>query len=133
MSESPKTILVVDDNPDFLEQMRLSLEAAGLVVVTAPGAAEAGRIVAETHFDAAVCDLMMEHADSGFTLAHQIKRKDPSIPVILVTAVAGEAGIPFDAAGNQERSWLSADAVLDKPVRGEQLRRELSRLLKVQL
>jgi CheY-like chemotaxis protein len=133
MPDRPITVLVVDDNPDFLEQMKLALEASGITVVAADSGAAAAALLASTQFDAAVCDLMMEHADSGFVLAHQIKRKDPAIPVILVTAVAGEAGIPFDAASREERSWLSADAVLDKPVRGEQLRRELSRLLKVQL
>ena len=133
MPDRPITVLVVDDNPDFLELTKLALEVAGITVITAESGAAAAALLPEAHFDAAVCDLMMEHNDSGFTLAHQIKRKDPAIPVILVTAVAGEAGITFDAAGRQERSWLQADAVLDKPVRGEELRRELSRLLKVQI
>ena len=133
MPERPITVLVVDDNPDFLEQMKLELEVAGITVITADSGSAAAALLPDTHFDAAVCDLMMEHADSGFTLAHQIKRKDASIPVILVTAVAGEAGIPFDAASRAEHSWMSADTVLDKPVRGEQLRREIARLLKVQL
>jgi CheY-like chemotaxis protein len=133
MVEREITVLVVDDNPDFLEQMKLELESTGITVVAAESAGAAAALVSGTRFDAAVCDLMMEHADSGFTLAHQIKRKDPAIPVILVTGVAGETGIPFDAASREEHSWLAADAVLDKPVRGEQLRRELARLLKVRL
>ena len=34
---TPATVLVVDDDPDFLQQMRLQLEAAGFQVVTADG------------------------------------------------------------------------------------------------
>ena len=37
--------------------------------------------------DLAIVDLMMEYKDSGFALCYHIKKKDPSIPVILVTAV----------------------------------------------
>ena len=43
------------------------------------------------------------------------------MPVILVTAVASETGLDFDAATAEERGWIKADAVLDKPVRFEQL------------
>lgn len=131
MTTPPRTILVVDDNPDFLEQMKLQLEAGGFVTVTADSATEARKLVASTVFDLAICDLMMEHADSGFGLAHAIKRKDPHIPVIMVTAVASEAGIAIDATSKGERAWAGADVILDKPVRYEQLVREISRLLKL--
>jgi two-component system, OmpR family, response regulator len=129
MAERKTTVLVVDDNQDFLEQTRLGLEAAGFAVVVAEGEAEALRIIPGAAFDAAVLDLMMEHDDSGFIVARQVKRKGPKIPVILVTAVASETGMVFDATTAEERSWVNADAVLDKPVRAEQLVRELARLL----
>lgn len=130
MSDQALTVLLVDDNEDFLEQTRLQLEAAGYRVVVAVGQEEADRIVPETPFDVAVVDLMMEHHDSGFVVAYHIKKKDPSIPVILVTAVAAETGLVFDAATREERSWVHADVVLDKPVRVEQLQREFKRLIR---
>lgn len=129
MTTSPQTILVVDDNPDFCEQMKLQLEAAGFVAVVAESAQHARELLPTTDFVLAICDLMMEHSDSGFTLAHAIKRKDPKIPVIMVTAVASEAGIAIDATSKGERSWAGADVILDKPVRFEQLTREINRLL----
>ncbi len=36
----------------------------------------------------------------------------------------------FDAATDEERSWIKADAMLAKPIRFEQLKREIDRLLK---
>jgi CheY-like chemotaxis protein len=125
----PKTILVVDDDPDFLFQMEAMLKKAGHTVVTAGGQKKAEEILENLRPDLAVIDLMMEHADGGFALSYHIKRKDSSIPVILVTAVVSETGIEFDASTDEERSWVKADAFLAKPVRFEQLDREMRRLL----
>jgi len=72
----------------------------------------------------------MEHSDAGFALAYHIKKKDESIPVILVTAVASETGLEFDVATNEERSWVKADAFLAKPIRFEQLLAEIKKYLK---
>lgn len=131
MTDGSLTVLLVDDNEDFLDQMGMQLGAAGFQVVTAVGQREADRMLPDTHFDVAVVDLMMEHHDSGFAVAFHIKKKNPAIPVILVTAVASETGLAFEAATREEQSWIHADVVLDKPVRLEQLLREIKRLLKV--
>jgi CheY-like chemotaxis protein len=63
-------------------------------------------------------------------LCYHIKRKDPGIPVVLLTAVTHQTGLEFDAVTDEERSWVKADAMLAKPVRFEQLEREIERLLK---
>jgi two-component system, OmpR family, response regulator len=128
MTES-RTILVVDDDPDFVFQMETQLKRAGYTVVTAGGQKEAEEKLRTLKPDLAVVDLMMEHTDGGFALSYHIKRKDPSIPVILVTAVTAETGMEFDAATDEEQSWVKADALLSKPVRFEQLEREMHRLL----
>jgi CheY-like chemotaxis protein len=80
--------------------------------------------------DLAVVDLMMEDMDGGFVLCHRIKKLDPKIPVIMVTAVSSETGIEFDLASEKGKSWFKADALLTKPARFEQLKREIERLLK---
>ena len=125
-----KTVLVVDDDVDLLTQVKLQLETAGFQVITAESEREAEKILETTRPDLAILDLMMEHMDAGFTLSYHIKKKDPSIPVILMTAVTRETGFEFDISSTEERSWIKADAVLDKPIRFEQLRREIERLMK---
>lgn len=125
-----QTILVVDDDVDFLEQMRVQLEAAGYAVVTADGQAKAEQALARGLPDLLLVDLMMEHADGGFSLCYHAKRMNPALPVIIVTAVTSQTGLEFDAATDEERSWVKADAILPKPVRFEQLAREMARLLK---
>ena len=125
-----KTVLIVDDDEDFLLQQKVLLENAGFQVITANGQAAAEEILRDRTPDAALVDLMMEEQDGGFALCHHIKRDHPDMPVILVTAVQSETGLSFDAATDEERSWVKADAMLTKPVRGEQLVRELNRLMK---
>ena len=127
---SEKKILVVDDDQDFRFQMKLQLEAAGYSVITAESRTEAEKILVDTKPDIALIDLMMENMDDGFTLAYHIKKKDSTIPVILATAVTRETGLEFDAATDEERMWVKADVVLTKPIRFEQLHREIKRLLK---
>jgi hypothetical protein len=49
--------------------------------------------------------------------------------VILVTAVTAETGLSFSPTTGAERAWVGADALLAKPIRFEQLKREVERLL----
>lgn len=125
-----KRILVVDDDVDLLLQMKLQLENAGYTVTTAESEKKAEEILKTNVPDLAIVDLMMERMDGGFVLCYNIKKKNPDVPVIMVTGVTRETGMEFDAATDDERSWLKADAILAKPIRFEQLQREIDRLLK---
>lgn len=124
-----KTILLVDDDEDYLYQQQIQLEAAGYKVLKAESEQRAEELLLETRPDIAIVDLMMENFDAGFSLCYHIKKNDPSIPVIIVTAVTSETGLEFDTTTDEERSWVRADALLAKPVRFEQLRKEIERLL----
>jgi CheY-like chemotaxis protein len=131
-TDKPKagaTILIVDDDEDFRLQTRLQLEARGFRVVEAENPAQGGEVLEKEKPDLAIVDLMMDEMDAGFTFCYQVKKKSPQIPVILCTGVASETGLEFDAATDEERSWVKADAVLNKPMRFEQLVLEIERLL----
>lgn len=127
--QTQKKALVVDDDPDFLFQQQKALEQMGFAVTTASGRAEAMEKLGDFRPDVALVDLMMEEKDGGFVLAHHIKRLHPETRVIVVTAVTGETGLTFDLAGQGNRPWIKADALLAKPVRFEQLEREVARVL----
>lgn len=124
-----KTILLVDDDIDFLRQHEMQLTAAGFKVLTAEDSKSAMEIVNQSRPDLAIVDIMMEHMDDGFALCYQLKKKDSTMPVIVVTGVTSRTGMEFDASTEEERSWVKADAMLAKPVRFEQLLREISRLV----
>ena len=129
MTETKKRILIVDDDPDFRFQQRVQLEQAGFEVIEAEGLEKARLLIDEGTFDLAMVDLMMEEFDTGFTLCHEIKKKHANVPVIMITGVKGETGLEFNASTQEERSWIKADALLAKPVRIDQLLREVGRLL----
>jgi DNA-binding response OmpR family regulator len=123
-------ILLVYDDEYFLFQHRIRLEHAGFTVTTASSRTEAETLAGERRPDLAIVDLMMDEADDGFILAHHLKDKMPGLPIILVTAVTAETGLSFVPATAAEQVWVAADVVLAKPVRFDQLRGEIERLLK---
>ena len=122
-------ILVVDDDPDIVDQLTLLLQSDGYEVVQAGGLEEAEQVLLTGKPDLAIVDLMMENKDSGFVLCHEIKRLYPGTPVIVLTGVKAETGISFASPSAEEQSWVKADRILDKPVRPEQLRNEVRHLL----
>lgn len=128
MSEQTN-ILVVDDDPDVVEQVSIALKAEGWRVHTAGSQKEAEELLLSVRPDVAILDLMMEQTDSGFVLAHYLKKLYPQAAVILLTAVTAATGMSFGATGAGARSWAKADRVLDKPIRAEQIRAEVRRLL----
>ena len=128
--QEQKKILVVDDDIDMLEQVAMILKAEGYQVIQAQGQKEGEEALLSTIPDLAVLDLMMENMDSGFVLCHHVKRLFPETPVILLTAVKAATGLDFHPQSNEAASWVKADVVMDKPVRPEQLRQEVRRLLK---
>jgi CheY-like chemotaxis protein len=124
-----KKLLVVDDDPDILEQITAVLLAAGYEVTAAEGRIAAEEAILKMKPDLAILDLMMEEKDSGFVLSYQIKRLYADVPIILLTAVSGATGLSFNDQNRDARSWIKVDAIMDKPVRPEQLRAEVFRLL----
>ncbi len=126
-----KTILIVDDDPDYLFQIRLKVEQFGFEPITAEGQKEAETIIETVKPDLAILDLMMESDDSGFILAYKIKRKYPDVPIIIATAVTAETGMTFEMNRDDDQQWIKADLFLDKGIRADQLHREINKLLKI--
>ncbi len=124
-----KTILIVDDDEDFRSEIEAALVADGFRVTTAEGQRQASASIEEELPDLAVINLVMEELDSGFVLAYHIKKAHANTPVILITASAGDTHLDFDTSTASERSWIKADVLLNKPLRYEQLKREINRLL----
>ena len=128
MTDAKIKILVVEDDPDMMEQMKIYLESEKYEVISASTQKEAEPLIKPGAFQAAVLDLMMENPDSGFVLSHKIKQMDPKLPVIIVTSVTKETGFNFDKA-HDPKSWIKADAIIHKELRFEQLKAELKRLM----
>jgi CheY-like chemotaxis protein len=93
LSESKAVILCVDDEPNSLVLRKLVLQKAGYEVVTASSAVLALDLLASRHVDLVLSDQLMP-GQTGTELTRQIKRRWPSLPVILISGVNE---IPADA------------------------------------
>lgn len=96
------TILLVDDETGYTEALAKRLRRREQLVFTAPGGAEALKVLENEAIDVAVIDVRMPEMD-GLTLLSVIKQKHPGVEVIMLTghadvtdAVRGMEGGAFD-------------------------------------
>ena len=78
-------ILVVDDNPNLLELIRMRLESADYDVTATADEEQAMRALKEKFFDLCIVDLMLANGD-GLTLMDAFRGIHPDVPTIILTA-----------------------------------------------
>ncbi|WP_025785317.1 response regulator transcription factor [Sporosarcina sp. D27] len=106
------TILAVDDDPNILELVRITLSAASYTVMKAKNGREALELMEQEVPDLAVVDVMMPEMD-GYTLTKKL-RSEWDIPVLLLTA-KGELE-------DKEKGFLAgSDDYLVKPFEPKEL------------
>lgn len=129
MSSEEKIILIVDDDYDYLFQLKFQIEKWGYKVITAESQKEAEDLLKTVKPDLAILDLMMENEDSGFVLSYKMKRLYPAVPIIIATAVSAETGMSFGINTTEDKKWIKADLYLEKGIRPEQLKMEIEKLI----
>ena len=122
-------ILVIDDDPSGTELLITLLGLEGFQGSRLENWADPLADVERQRPDLVIFDLMMENMDSGFILSHRMRRTYPEVPIIIVSAVAQDAGMRFDTKSAEMKDWIKADVFLDKQIRPEQIQAEVSRLL----
>jgi len=110
-----KTILCVDDDPAFLDSLRMILEEAGYVVRTAQSAEAGLTAYKEAKPDLVLADLMMEEVDSGISLVKDIRALGPTPPVYIFSSVGDGLNSSVDY------SSLGVNGILQKPLNPERL------------
>ncbi len=109
------TILVVDDQPDLLGGLALTLGSAGYQVLTASDGNEALALLQEQAVDLILADIAMPHMN-GYQLYERVREKPAwvAIPFLFLTARAMDSDIRY---GKQ----LGVDDYLTKPIQPEDL------------
>jgi CheY-like chemotaxis protein len=116
---SPRSILVVDDEPLICDAVKIMLAFDGHTVRTATSAQEALAILENEVFDLIITDFEMPHM-KGDALAAAIKARAPKLPVVMITAYAEM----LQAAGNP---LTGVDCVISKPFLLENLRQAIAK------
>ncbi len=80
-----KAILVVDDEIEFLNMIRLRLEANDYEVVTAINGEQAMEKLKDYKLDAVLLDIMLPDMN-GIDILKTIRKKDKNLPVFMITA-----------------------------------------------
>src|SRR2546422_2710708 len=116
-------VLVIDDEPDLLELLELTLSRMGLDTTRAQSVAEAIRLLDAQGFDLCLTDMRLPDGE-GLRVVEHITEKGLDVPVAVITA--------FGSAENAVAA-LKAGAFdyLAKPVALEQLRALVKQALKV--
>jgi len=123
-----KKILLVDDDPDLLNAVRMILEAKNYEVAAAYGGVEGLQKARTENPDLIVLDVMMPDKD-GYAVCKELK-SDPQlsrIPVLLLTAVVSH--ISTTRFTQQMGLETEADDYIDKPVEPEVLVKRIETLL----
>jgi Lrp/AsnC family transcriptional regulator for asnA, asnC and gidA len=125
--EGPPLILIVDDDPDFVEVCRLVLENAGYRVAAAANGEQGVQAMRKQQPDLVILDVMMSSILDGLNTSMRIKaeRGLARTPILMVSSITSSeyAGMfPTD-------EYIPVANFLSKPVGPDQLLSEVRRLL----
>ena len=127
-------IMIVDDDPDYINVVKTILEREQYTVVTAGDKTEGMEKIRTEKPDLAILDVMMNAWQDGFEMSRQLK-KDPqfkNMPVLMLTAVENRTGIDFKSTAG-DTTWLPSDVFLNKPVEPQVLLSEVKKFCQIKL
>lgn len=126
-------ILIVDDDEDFIEITRFSLEGRGYRVISAQSGEDGWKMMEKEKPDLVILDLMMEKLDAGMALSQQIKSHPEyrKTPVLMLTSMAREIGLDFSPRSDAEHRELHVDDFCMKPIKMKTLLDKVEKLLQL--
>src|SRR4030042_2654038 len=112
-----KKILIIDDDPDFVESVKRVFEARGYLVDSSPNGDEGIEKAKAFLPDLILLDVMMARNTEGFEVSRELVKDDvlKSIPVIMITGIREKMNLAFGF--EPDNTWLPVKAVLEKPIK----------------
>lgn len=125
----PAKILIIDDDPDYVEATRMVLEGKDYKVEVAYNRNEAMDKIDQMKPDLILLDIMMDRLDDGFTICYKLKhdQKLRNIPVFAISSITEKTGFKFNPKTDGE--YFEADDYALKPIESEELLRRIEALL----
>lgn len=127
-SQFPPRVLVVDDDPDFVQVVRLALAAEGLEVNDASNGEQALAAMRLSKPDLVILDVMMQGVLDGLRTAREMRSDDDlrTVPILMVSSINESGFVGLLPRGSD----VPVDNFLTKPVEIPQLVAETRRLLR---
>ncbi len=120
-------ILVIDDDPDFVNAVRMVLEKEGHTVLHAPNGEKGFQRAREDNPDLVILDVMMDSILDGVSASRKMSEDAATakIPIIMVTSIAGTSFADYFPTDE----YLHVQAFMSKPVSPAVLVKQVNRLL----
>ena len=127
-----KKILIIDDDPDIVEAMRMPLEANAYYVITANNGKEGLQRAKDEIPDLIILDVMMETDTEGFHVAYELRSEEPDskykdcreIPILMITAISQKKGMRFSP--EEDEAFLPVDDFIEKPIQPKDLLKKVA-------
>jgi CheY-like chemotaxis protein len=116
-----KKILVIDNDPDFVEALVSVLEANGYTTLSATDGST-GLVKAQSDKpDLILLDVMMRHVSEGLEIAVQLRDNSATgaIPVVLITGIRKPDFLAGSFRPGEE--WSNLKGTMEKPIKPEEL------------
>lgn len=128
MSEKKK-ILIIDDDKDYGEALRIVLESNGFAVDHVLNIDDGRKSVEKSRPDLIILDVMMDKHTDGFDFCYDLKhdKECHKIPILMVTAVTEKTGFKFSPETDGE--YLQADDYVAKPIPVAELLSRVNKLI----
>lgn len=125
-----KKILMIDDDPEFVEAISNVLDAKGYDVKSAPNGVKGIELAKEMIPDLILLDVMMTTKTEGFDVAREMSESDDlkDCPIIMITGVRNDMNLPFGFEPDED--WLPVKEVLEKPIRPDMLLNAVEKYIK---
>jgi len=116
-----KKVLMIDDDPEFVDAISNLLDAKGYTVYTASNGKDGVATAKAEDPDIILLDVMMTTKHEGFDVARELHEdaKTVDTPIIMMTGIRKEMNLPFGF--EPDETWLPVKNVLEKPVKPEVL------------
>ncbi len=123
-------ILIVDDDLDLANALRVILESQQYTVITAADKAGGMELIRTEKPDLLILDVIMSTWSDGFDMARELKSQSElkDVPILMLTRVRDKTGIDFKSSAG-DPTWLPVEGFLDKPVESETLLAEVEKIL----
>lgn len=127
-----KSILIIEDDPDVVAVMKVTLEAEHFTVVSADDVDEGLTQAEKLKPDLVILDVMFgsQEKTKGFDCAIKMKQSKllAPIPILMITAVNAKRPL-FRFSPSTDGEYLPVDDFVDKPAKPKELVQKVNALL----